>query len=45
MYSIDGFSHQQIAESLNIQVGSSKSRLSRARQLLVDIIKDRENFN
>ena len=45
MYSIDGFSHQQIAESLNIQVGSSKSRLSRARQLLVDIIKDIENFN
>jgi RNA polymerase sigma factor (sigma-70 family) len=45
MYSIDGFSHQQIAETLQIPVGSSKSRLSRARQLLLDIIKDKENFN
>lgn len=45
MYSIDGFSHQQIAETLDIQVGSSKSRLSRARQLLVDLIKEKERLN
>jgi len=43
MYSIDGYSHQQIAEALGIQVGSSKSRLSRARALLVETIKDRKN--
>mgnify|MGYP002336000016 CR=1 FL=1 len=45
MYSIDGFSHQQIAETLDIQVGSSKSRLSRARILLVDLIKEKEKLN
>lgn len=45
MYSIDGFSHQQIADALNIQIGSSKSRLSRARQLLISIIKDKEKLN
>ncbi len=43
MYSIDGYSHQQIAEALDIQIGSSKSRLSRARQLLIDLIKEKEN--
>jgi RNA polymerase sigma factor (sigma-70 family) len=39
MYSIDGYSHQQIANELNIEVGSSKSRLSRARIMLMEIIK------
>ena len=43
MYSIDGYSHQQIAETLDIQLGSSKSRLSRARQLLIELIKEKEN--
>jgi len=45
MYSIDGLSHQQIAETLDIQVGSSKSRLSRARQLLIELIKSNEKLN
>lgn len=31
MYAIDGLSHQEIAKQLGISVGSSKSRLSRAR--------------
>lgn len=44
MYSIDGMSHQQIAEILNIQLGSSKSRLSGARVLLNEIIKTNEQF-
>ena len=39
MYSIDGYSHQQIANELGIEVGSSKSRLSRARIMLLEIIK------
>ncbi len=34
MYAIDELSHKEIAEQLNISVGSSKSRLSRARVLL-----------
>ncbi len=43
MYSVDGFSHQQISDTLGIQVGSSKSRLSRARTMLIEIIKQNES--
>ncbi|OYU85561.1 MAG: hypothetical protein CFE24_01265 [Flavobacterium sp. BFFFF2] len=46
MYVIDGFSHQQIADSLNIQIGTSKSHLSRARkkihELLLELVAKRE---
>jgi len=34
LYVIDGYSHQEIAEMLNISVGTSKSNLSRARKYL-----------
>lgn len=34
MYVIEGYSHKEIAEILNISEGSSKSQLSRARQWL-----------
>ena len=34
MYVIDGFTHQEIANSLGISVGASKSNLSKARALL-----------
>lgn len=34
MYAIDNMSHKEIAEQLGLTVGSSKSRLSRARVLL-----------
>lgn len=34
MYVIDGFSHKEIAEKLNISVGTSKSQLMRAKQSL-----------
>jgi RNA polymerase sigma factor (sigma-70 family) len=34
MYAIDGLSHNQIAKELEVSVGTSKSRLSRARVLL-----------
>lgn len=44
MYSIDGLSHQQISDTLGIQLGSSKSRLSRARTLLYELIKRNENI-
>ncbi len=34
LYAIEGYSHQEIAEMLGIQEGTSKSQLSRARGLL-----------
>lgn len=34
LYAIDGFSHEEIAEMLNISVGTSKSNLFKARQKL-----------
>lgn len=43
MYVIDGFSHQQIADTLKISVGTSKSNLSKARVLLQGFIKKGEN--
>lgn len=36
MYAIEGYNHNEIAEILNISVGTSKSQYSRARQLLKD---------
>ncbi len=45
LYSVDGYSHVQICETLGIPLGSSKSRLSRARIMLVDIIKENEKLN
>lgn len=38
LYVMDGYSHKEIAEMLNISVGSSKSQLSYARKLLKDRI-------
>jgi len=35
MYAIDGFSHKEIAEQLDISVNTSKSQLSRARKVLM----------
>ncbi|HEV7620685.1 MAG TPA: sigma-70 family RNA polymerase sigma factor [Flavisolibacter sp.] len=42
MYVIDGFTHQEIANQLNISVGTSKSNLSKARVLLQKILKNNE---
>ncbi len=39
MYVIDGFTHQEIANQLNIAVGTSKSNLSKARGILKSFIK------
>ncbi len=38
MYVIDGFNHEEIARSLGISVGTSKSNLSKARGKLRDLI-------
>lgn len=34
LYAIEGYNHQEIAKQLGISVGTSKSQLSKARQLL-----------
>lgn len=39
LYAIEGYSHQEIGKELGITVGTSKSNLSRARDILQDRIK------
>ncbi len=39
LFAIDGYSHQEIADMLNINIGTSKSNLSRARLILKDKIE------
>src|SRR5690606_20449635 len=34
MYAIEGYKHQEIAAALDIEIGTSKSQLSKARKLL-----------
>ena len=40
LYVIEGYKHEEIAEMLNISVGTSKSNLSKAKQNLRGILKD-----
>ncbi|MGC6430351.1 MAG: RNA polymerase sigma factor [Jejuia sp.] len=42
LYALDGYSHKDIAEMLKISVGTSKSNLARARQILKQTI-ERQN--
>lgn len=42
MYVIDGFTHQEIANQLKIAVGTSKSNLFKAREILQKVIKKNE---
>ncbi len=44
LYVIDGFSHKEIAEQLNISEGTSKSNLAKARGNLQEMIRKRESF-
>lgn len=44
LYVIEEFSHQEIAEMLDISVGTSKSNLSRAREKLKELIKKNNNI-
>jgi RNA polymerase sigma factor (sigma-70 family) len=41
MYAIDKMSHREISEQLGISEGTSKSQLSRARQLLKDSLENK----
>lgn len=40
LYVLDGYSHKDIASMLDIKVGTSKSNLARARQILKTTIED-----
>lgn len=42
LYIIDGYTHSEIADLMNIAIGTSKSNLSKARQLLQKSIKKME---
>lgn len=39
MYVVEGYSHKQIAEMLGISEGTSKSQLSRAKQILQELVQ------
>lgn len=45
LFVADGYSHEEIAELLNINVGTSKSNLSRARQHLKKLLSKEIAFN
>jgi RNA polymerase sigma factor (sigma-70 family) len=45
LFVVDGFSHEEIAESLQISVGASKSNLSRARQHLKTYLSEEYFFS
>ncbi len=44
LYAIDGYKHEEIAKILKISVGTSKSNLSRAREMLKEMIKKTVNY-
>ena len=44
LFVIEGFSHDEIADQLKISVGASKSNLSKARQNLRKLIKDKKEY-
>src|SRR5215213_2397440 len=39
MYVVEGYTHKQIADALNISEGTSKSQLSRAKLILQDLVQ------
>jgi len=45
LYIIEGYSHQEIAQLLNISIGTSKSNLSRARSILKDKLTEYKASN
>ncbi|MES2428849.1 MAG: sigma-70 family RNA polymerase sigma factor [Bacteroidota bacterium] len=48
LFAIDGYSHEEIADMLNINVGTSKSNLFKARQKLKQMIQEADdsiNYN
>jgi RNA polymerase sigma-70 factor (ECF subfamily) len=43
LYAMDDYSHAEIAEMLSINIGTSKSNLSRARMILKEKIEQYKN--
>jgi len=43
LFAIEGYSHTEISEQLGINVGTSKSQLNRARNLLKELINNKVN--
>lgn len=44
LYEVEGFNHNEISEMLNITVGTSKSRLSRSKEILREKLKDYKDY-
>jgi RNA polymerase sigma factor (sigma-70 family) len=38
MYALEGYTHKEIAELLQISIGTSKSQVNRARKLIMDFV-------
>jgi RNA polymerase sigma-70 factor (ECF subfamily) len=45
LYALEGYKHHEIAEKLEISVGTSKSNYSKARQLLQKKLKQKNKIN
>lgn len=45
LYVLDGYAHKDIADMLHINIGTSKSNLARARQILKQTIEDYKKSN
>ncbi len=45
LYVIEGFKHEEIAEQLDIKVGTSKSNLHRAKQILKKKLDQKGEYN
>jgi len=44
LYAIEGYTHKEIAEMLNVAEGTSKSQFSRARNLLINMITEEKKY-
>ncbi len=44
LYDIEGYRHNEIAQTTGMAVGSSKAQLHRARKLVREVLKDPENI-
>jgi RNA polymerase sigma-70 factor (ECF subfamily) len=40
MHDVEGYTHEEIAATLNVEVGTSKAQLSRARAKLREVLSD-----
>ena len=44
LYTIEGYTHGEIAEMLGIKESTSKAQLSKARKMLVSLLQQQQNF-